>query len=120
MCPRGHILRRSYVISMMKERQPMQFGVRAVSQRTQIGEIMSSQTTVNTYSTTPIGRGDHVAQSAALTGRFIGYWVSTATIAFIFVSSGLCYAVRLPQVVEGVQNLGVPLHFVVLLGVWKV
>ena len=81
---------------------------------------MSSQAAANTYSSAPVGRGGHVEQRAAVNGRIIGYWISTATIAFIFVSSGFCYAVGLPQVVEGVKDLGFPMHFIVLLGVWKV
>jgi hypothetical protein len=45
------------------------------------------------------------------------YWICTALIAFIFVSSGGFYVTRVPQVVEGVTHLGFPLHFVTLLGV---
>jgi uncharacterized membrane protein YphA (DoxX/SURF4 family) len=52
--------------------------------------------------------------------KALGYWICTALIAFIFVSSGVFYVMRVPQVVEGVTHLGFPLHFVTLLGVWKV
>jgi uncharacterized membrane protein YphA (DoxX/SURF4 family) len=52
--------------------------------------------------------------------KAVGYWICTALIAFIFVSSGVFYVMRVPQVVEGVTRLGFPLHFVTLLGVWKV
>jgi hypothetical protein len=75
---------------------------------------MTSPATINAY---PV---HNVARSTALNLRLIGYWLSTASIAFIFASSGICYAIGLPQVVEGVQHLGFPLHFIVLLGVWKV
>lgn len=51
--------------------------------------------------------------------KALGYWICTALIAFIFVSSGVFYVMRVPQVVEGVTHLGFPLHFVTLLGVWK-
>jgi uncharacterized membrane protein YphA (DoxX/SURF4 family) len=50
----------------------------------------------------------------------LGYWICTALIAFIFVSGGACYVLRVPQVVEGVMHLGFPLHFVTFLGIWKV
>ncbi len=50
----------------------------------------------------------------------LSYWICTALIAFIFVSSGIFYMMRVPQVVEGVTRLGFPLHFVTLLGFWKV
>jgi uncharacterized membrane protein YphA (DoxX/SURF4 family) len=81
---------------------------------------MRSQATVKTYHTARIEQGTQIDQRTALHGRVIAYWGSTAAIAFIFVSSGFCYAIRLPQVIEGVQNLGFPVHFIVLLGVWKV
>lgn len=52
--------------------------------------------------------------------KVIGYWLCTVTVTFIFVSSGLCYALGVPQVVEGVLHLGYPRYFVTLLGIWKV
>jgi uncharacterized membrane protein YphA (DoxX/SURF4 family) len=48
------------------------------------------------------------------------YWVCTALTAFLFVSGGLAYAMAVPDVVEGVIQLGFPLYFIRLLGVWKV
>jgi len=48
------------------------------------------------------------------------YWVCTALTAFFFVSGGLAYAMAVPDVVEGVIQLGFPLYFIRLLGVWKV
>jgi DoxX-like family len=48
------------------------------------------------------------------------YWICTALTAFFFVSGGLAYALAVPDVVEGVIQLGFPLYFVRLLGVWKV
>jgi hypothetical protein len=50
----------------------------------------------------------------------IGYWTCTAIIAFSFLSGGIVYVMRVPDVVQGVAHLGFPLHFVTLLGVWKV
>jgi hypothetical protein len=53
-------------------------------------------------------------------GRVIAYWVSTGVIAFCIGSGGAAQTLRLPQSVEGLTALGYPLHFIVLLGVWKV
>jgi len=50
----------------------------------------------------------------------VGYWICTALTAFFFVSGGLAYALAVPDVAEGVMQLGFPLYFVRLLGVWKV
>jgi uncharacterized membrane protein YphA (DoxX/SURF4 family) len=51
--------------------------------------------------------------------KALGYWICTAPIAFIFVSGGAFYVMRVPQGVEGVTHLGFPLYIVTLLGVWK-
>jgi hypothetical protein len=48
------------------------------------------------------------------------YWVCTGLVVFFIGSGGLAYAARVPEVVQGVVALGFPVHFVVLLGVWKV
>jgi hypothetical protein len=50
----------------------------------------------------------------------VAYWVCTVLVAFFIGSGGLAYAMRVPGVVEGVGALGFPVHFIVLLGVWKV
>src|SRR5450432_506327 len=52
--------------------------------------------------------------------RVIAYWICTAVIALCIGSGGLAQVLRVPQNVEGMQALGYPLHFIVLLGVWKV
>jgi hypothetical protein len=48
------------------------------------------------------------------------YWVCTGLVAFFIGPGGLAYAMRVPDVVEGVVALGFPVYFIVLLGVWKV
>jgi hypothetical protein len=48
------------------------------------------------------------------------YWVCTALVAFFIGSGGLAYAMQVPDVVQGVVALGFPVHFIVLLGAWKV
>jgi hypothetical protein len=53
-------------------------------------------------------------------GKLIGYWICTALIALCIGSGGAAQALRVPQSVAGMTALGYPVHFVVLLGVWKV
>lgn len=48
------------------------------------------------------------------------YWVCTGLVVFFIGSGGLAYAMQVPEVVQGVVALGFPVHFVALLGVWKV
>lgn len=50
----------------------------------------------------------------------VAYWVCTGLVAFFIGPGGLAYALRVPDVVQGVVALGFPVHFIVLLGVWKV
>jgi hypothetical protein len=52
-------------------------------------------------------------------GKVIAYWVCTVVIALAIGSGGAAQAFRVPQNVEGMTALGYPLHFIVLLGVWK-
>lgn len=52
--------------------------------------------------------------------KTIGYWATTGILVFCIGGGGLAQALRVPQNVEGMQALGYPLHFIVLLGVWKV
>jgi hypothetical protein len=50
----------------------------------------------------------------------IAYWICTFVIALCIGSGGAAQALRVPQTVQGMTALGYPLHFIVLLGVWKV
>lgn len=52
--------------------------------------------------------------------RAVGYWICTVLIGLSFLSGGAAHLLRVPQAVEGITRLGYPLHFVILLGVWKV
>ena len=52
--------------------------------------------------------------------RMIAYWICTFVIALCIGSGGAAQALRVPQTVQGMTALGYPLHFIVLLGVWKV
>jgi hypothetical protein len=53
-------------------------------------------------------------------GKLIAYWICTVVIALFIGSGGVAQVLRLPQNVQGFAALGYPLHFMVLLGVWKV
>jgi len=52
--------------------------------------------------------------------KMIGYWICTVVVALCIGSGGAAQVLRVPQNVEGLTALGYPLHFIVLLGVWKV
>ena len=52
--------------------------------------------------------------------KLIAYWSCTVVIALCIGSGGAAQVLRVPQNVEGMTALGYPLHFIVLLGVWKV
>jgi len=52
--------------------------------------------------------------------KVVAYWICTVVIALFIGSGGVAQALRVPQNVEGMMALGYPLHFIVLLGVWKV
>jgi len=51
--------------------------------------------------------------------RNIGYWVSTAIVAFVLLSGGIADVSHQQATVEGMTRLGYPLYFTTLLGVWK-
>jgi hypothetical protein len=55
-----------------------------------------------------------------MNARAVGYWICTGVIAFSFLSGGAAHLLRVPQVVEGITQLGYPLYFVIILGVWKI
>jgi hypothetical protein len=46
-----------------------------------------------------------------------GYWTCTVLIAFSFLSGGVAHLLRVPQVIEGIMQLGYPPHFIVILGI---
>ncbi len=48
------------------------------------------------------------------------YWITTAVVAFVLISGGLAYLMRIPPVLAGMAKLGYPPYFVTILGIWKV
>jgi hypothetical protein len=59
-------------------------------------------------------------ESANTTLKKVAYWFCTVLIVIFIGSGGLAYAMQVPDVVQGAVALGFPVHFIVLLGVWKV
>lgn len=55
-----------------------------------------------------------------MNARVIGYWITTALVAFSMVSGGVMDVLRGDQVMEGMRHLGYPDYFAVILGVWKI
>jgi len=47
----------------------------------------------------------------------IGYWASTVIVALLLLSGGVMQVTL--QNADGFRQLGYPVHFMVLLGVWK-
>lgn len=52
-------------------------------------------------------------------GRKIGYWVTTALVAFALVPAGVTDIIAGPDMVAGIQALGYPPYLLPLLGVAK-
>ena len=52
--------------------------------------------------------------------RVIAYWVTTALTAFVFLSGGVADILQPADVIKGMTDLGYPVYFVTILGVWKV
>jgi hypothetical protein len=52
--------------------------------------------------------------------RLVAYWVTTGLVALGMVSGGVAQVLHVPANVDGFVRLGYPLHFVTLLGIWKI
>jgi uncharacterized membrane protein YphA (DoxX/SURF4 family) len=52
--------------------------------------------------------------------RSIGYWATTGILAVDFLASGMASLARPPAVVAGMEHLGYPAYFGLILGTWKV
>src|SRR3954462_15405101 len=48
------------------------------------------------------------------------YWTTTSLVAFAMLSGGVAYLLRADFALAGMAELGYPLYFVMILGVWKV
>jgi len=52
--------------------------------------------------------------------KLIGYWATTALVAFAVLSGGAAELARRPDNVEGLVHLGYPVYFATIIGFWKV
>lgn len=50
----------------------------------------------------------------------IGYWATTGLVAFAFAFGGVMDLARPPEVMAGIEALGYPAYFALIIGVWKV
>src|SRR5215471_15643065 len=75
--------------------------------------MASSILTIASPATKNVASANSILRPAA-------YWVGTGLVAFFIGSGGLAYALQVPDVVQGAVALGFPVHFIVLLGIWKV
>ncbi len=50
----------------------------------------------------------------------IAYWLITAVLAFCIGTGGAAELLRVPENVQGLEALGYPEYFIVLIGTWKV
>lgn len=64
---------------------------------------------------TNVWKGDTTLKTKA-----IGYWVSTAIIAFVMLSGGVGELMHAWGTLETVTLLGYPLYFLTIIGFWKV
>ena len=55
-----------------------------------------------------------------MNARAIGYWATTAVIVLVWLSGGLSGLVQRGGAVEGIEKVGYPLYFAVILSAWKV
>jgi uncharacterized membrane protein YphA (DoxX/SURF4 family) len=62
-----------------------------------------------------MGKGD-----TAMKAKTIGYWVTTAIVAFVLLSGGAAELAHRRETIEGMAHLGYPLYFTAILGFWKV
>lgn len=52
--------------------------------------------------------------------KMIGYWATTAILAFTWLSGGVADLVRRPETLEGMVQIGYPPYVLTILGFWKV
>ncbi len=53
-------------------------------------------------------------------GKWITYWIATALLAIGMLQSGIFAILRNDQWVKIITDLGYPLYFLTILGVWKI
>src|SRR5262245_23257228 len=51
--------------------------------------------------------------------KSIAYWITTCLVVFAMFSGGIAELSHRPETIEGMKQLGYPVYFVMILGVWK-
>src|SRR5262245_60386296 len=51
--------------------------------------------------------------------KSIAYCITTGIVVFAMFSGGIAELTRRPETLEGMKQLGYPVYFVMILGVWK-
>src|SRR5262245_40209770 len=64
------------------------------------------------------GRSRETTTMKATTKSF-AYWTTTGMVVFAIFSGGIAELVRRPETIEGMKQLGYPVYFVMILGIWK-
>jgi uncharacterized membrane protein YphA (DoxX/SURF4 family) len=59
------------------------------------------------------------AKTMKATTKSIAYWVTTGLVVFAMFSGGIAELTRRPETIEGMKQLGYPVYFVMIIGVWK-
>ncbi|GAA0525037.1 DoxX family protein [Chitinophaga japonensis] len=52
--------------------------------------------------------------------RTIAYWIATAIVVWVMLSGGIANLLRMEATVQGIQQLGYPVYFLTIIGIWKV
>ena len=55
-----------------------------------------------------------------MNSKGIGYWATTALVAFAVVSGGAAELARRPDNIDGLVKLGYPAYMATIIGFWKV
>jgi len=53
------------------------------------------------------------------TTKSIAYWVTTGMVVFAMSSGGVAELTHRPETIDGMKQLGYPVYFAMILGVWK-
>jgi hypothetical protein len=51
--------------------------------------------------------------------KSLAYWATTGMVVFAMFSGAIAELTQRPETIEGMKQLGYPIYFVMILGVWK-
>jgi|GEM_PF-113908 len=52
--------------------------------------------------------------------RTIAYWIATVIVVWVMLSGGIANLLRIEATVQGIRQLGYPVYFLTIIGIWKV